>query len=632
MFSDPVCWLRSGESAASGATSRRLTSFLVVTPFYNAEPFIVQNAQRTLCQVYHDFRVVFIDDASTDRSLTLLEDTIRRHRRTRSKEIHVVKNATRQGSLANTHRAILAYGTPQDVIVTVDGDDWLVHEDVLTIVNARYQRDACWVMYGGATWKPEDYQTFESSPYSAEEIANLRIPLLENWGALRTQWKVQHLRTFRYALHRQLGALDPGWSCLKDGDGCFYKTAGDVAMMLPLIELAGEERTRHNRSKLYVYNQHQRNERELDRRERLRIEREIRAKPSFPRLLSLDAVATRQSLAPAFVRPARESIGSGIHTSGWPVARRRLEEVRIAPTVVLDDCVEQTFCYTESSPSYKRPWVGIFHLPPRVPAFTFPRHSLEVMFQKPAWRESEQFLVGAIALSNHLAEYLRTLLRVPVRVIKLPLAPAKNCWCEKAFLAQPTRNLTQLGGYLRNTRAIFQVPPVDGYRRVRHMLSEPWLDAYDARVRRHWEASGQRLEYDGVIERGFVPVEEYERVLAADVVLSEVFAASANNVVVECLVHNTPLLINRHPAVMEYLGPDYPLYFDTITDVPRLLGQENIVAAHRYLAARDKSESQGEFFRSSVENALQEFVAVANARWNRRFGPPLPCPQLEWLS
>ncbi len=614
MFSNPACWPRSAESVTSGATSRRIASFLVVTPFHDAERFIAQNAQRTLAQVYDDFRVVFIDDASTDRSLALLEDTIRQHPETRSKEIHVEKNATRQGSLANTHRAILTYGKPQDVILLVDGDDWLTHEDVLTIVHARYQRDACWIMYGGAIWKPEDYQTFESSRYSAEEIANLRISLLESWGSLRTKWKVQHLLTFRHALYQQLGALDPDWSCLKDRDGCFYKMAGDVAIMLPLIELAGEQKTQHNRSKIYVYNQHGQNERELDGRERLWIEREIFAQPSFPRLLSLDRIATRQSLAPAFVRPARASIGSGIHTSGWPFARRRLEEVRIAPTVVLDDCVEQTFCYAESSPSYKRPWVGVFHLPPQLPAFTFPRHSLEVMFQKPAWRESEKFLVGAIALSNHLAEYLRAVLRVPVKALKLPVAPAKNCWCENAFLAQLTRNLTQLGGYLRNTRAIFQVPPVDGYRRVRHMLAESWIDAYDARVRRHWEARGQRTEYDGVVERGFAPVEEYERVLATDVILSEVFAASANNVVVECMVHNTPLLINRHPAVIEYLGPDYPLYFDTITDVPRLLSQENVVAAHRYLAARDKSELQGEFFRSSVENVLQELVAAANAR------------------
>ena len=128
-------------------------------------------------------------------------------------------------------------------------------------------------------------------------------------------------------------------------------------------------------------------------------------------------------------------------------------------------------------------------------------------------------------------------------------------------------------------------------------------------VRKHWETDGKRSEYEGVLELGFLPSDEYEQVLATDVVLSEVFAASANNVVVDCMAHNTPLVINRHPAVVEYLGPDYPLYFDTIREVPQLLSQERVVAAHRYLAARDKSELRGEFFTSAVEDALRDFLA-----------------------
>ena len=128
-------------------------------------------------------------------------------------------------------------------------------------------------------------------------------------------------------------------------------------------------------------------------------------------------------------------------------------------------------------------------------------------------------------------------------------------------------------------------------------------------MRPTWETAGNRPEYDGVLELGFLPKEEYERVLATDVILSEVFAASANNVVIDCMVRNTPLVINRHPAVFEYLGSDYPLYFETITEVPRLLSPERVVAAHRYLAARDKSELRGEFFTSAVEDALKEILA-----------------------
>ncbi len=110
-----------------------------------------------------------------------------------------------------------------------------------------------------------------------------------------------------------------------------------------------------------------------------------------------------------------------------------LEQVRIAPTVVLDDFVEQTFCYAESPSSYQRPWVGMFHHPPHVPAFTFPSHALDVMFQKPAWRESEAYLVGAITFSKYLAEYLRSVLRVPVRASSTPLRRRRSPGVKKHF-------------------------------------------------------------------------------------------------------------------------------------------------------------------------------------------------------
>ena len=63
----------------------------------------------------------------------------------------------------------------------------------------------------------------------------------------------------------------------------------------------------------------------------------------------------------------------------------------------------------------------------------------------------------------------------------------------------------------------------------------------------------------------------------------EVLAASANNVVLECIARATPILINRHPAVVEYLGLNYPLFYDDPNEIPRLLDDKKIHEAHHYL-------------------------------------------------
>ena len=55
-------------------------------------------------------------------------------------------------------------------------------------------------------------------------------------------------------------------------------------------------------------------------------------------------------------------------------------------------------------------------------------------------------------------------------------------------------------------------------------------------------------------------------------------------------MRNTPILLNRTAGVIEYLGADYPLYFDSLDDVETLVSLENIERAHVYLKNIDKGQ------------------------------------------
>ena len=85
--------------------------------------------------------------------------------------------------------------------------------------------------------------------------------------------------------------------------------------------------------------------------------------------------------------------------------------------------------------------------------------------------------------------------------------------------------------------------------------------------------------------------------------------ASANNVVVDCIAANTPLIINPHPAVVEYLGKEYPLYYSEFDEVPELCKEDRLVAANEYLSKLDKSWASAETFRNSVANAVRQFTS-----------------------
>ncbi len=106
-----------------------------------------------------------------------------------------------------------------------------------------------------------------------------------------------------------------------------------------------------------------------------------------------------------------------------------------------------------------------------------------------------------------------------------------------------------------------------------------------------------------IIER--VSNEEYDQLLATSVVFLHLVDASAVNTVIECIVRNTPIVANRHPALEEYLGSDYPLFYETLDEIPELLKEQKIEQAHQYLSDLDNDELRIDTFMKSVSEIIK---------------------------
>jgi hypothetical protein len=330
--------------------------------------------------------------------------------------------------------------------------------------------------------------------------------------------------------------------------------------------------------------------------------------------------------AKGLLRAAQRTIGHEQHRSGWKYAISRLDPQRLP--LLLDDFTEQNFCYALDRLTYDKPWVGIFHHPQRMPAFSEDRQKLDVVWNLPEFQASLLHLRGVIVLSEYLAHWWRQRVQCPVCVLKHPSEVPDLRWSPERFTRNPAAAIIQVGYYLRNTLAIDQVR-VAGLRRVRLMPNNTSASDWHTQCIRLWQNLRTREHFPGVEELSAVPDQAYDELLSANIVLTEVFDASANNVVIECIARNTPLVVNRHPAVVEYLGPDYPLFFDRIEelfDLSRLeamlgysrvveqqdknglLTTANILAAHRYLTAQDKAWLSVDYFTQAV-HAFMESVA-----------------------
>lgn len=304
-------------------------------------------------------------------------------------------------------------------------------------------------------------------------------------------------------------------------------------------------------------------------------------------------------------------VGHKEHRSGWPYAVSALLPLVDARGILVDDFIERTFCYPSSPRTrYRDPWVGFFHHPPGKLAMAFARHSLEDLFSTQVWQDNQKSLVHAIALSEHLGGWLREVLGVPVTVLRHPTEVPDLKWSVDNYLADEHKGIFQFGAYLRNTRLIYQIPEVPGHLRFRSLPGQPWWADWDQSVKEYWESEGLREEYTSqVFELKHLPDDQYDAVLSRGVIVTEVFDASANNVVIECIARNTPLLINRYPSVVEYLGKDYPLYFATAADIPEMITPERMAAGSEYLSKLEKTWLDSSVFAAGVSNVLQVVAA-----------------------
>ena len=294
-------------------------------------------------------------------------------------------------------------------------------------------------------------------------------------------------------------------------------------------------------------------------------------------------------------------IGEGYHRSGWPFAVAAMQGIHSGrASLLLDDFVEQTWIYSGRQEPIREPWAGIFHHPPNPPQWTRPQDRLDQLHTLPGFAESMPQLRLAICLSQYVADWIGANWNVPTAVVKHPTEVPETKWQPAAWLAH--RRLVQCGWYLRNVRLIHQIET--SCERTRLMAGRPVMMEHEGNCRREF-GSRQEFKPADVLELDWIENAGFDFLLGRSVVCMEVLDAAANNVTIECLARNTPLIVNRHPAVVEYLGPEYPLYFDDHRQIAGMIEDADLIlSGHEYLTRADKSFLTAAAFRDGVAAVL----------------------------
>jgi hypothetical protein len=100
--------------------------------------------------------------------------------------------------------------------------------------------------------------------------------------------------------------------------------------------------------------------------------------------------------------------------------------------------------------------------------------------------------------------------------------------------------------------------------------------------------------------------DDYDKLLKSNIVFIKLVGASAVNTIIECIVRNTPIIINKLPAVVEVLGEHYPLYYNTLNDATKIITIKNIEKAYNYLKKMDKTQLKIETFKKNFGEIIKQ--------------------------
>jgi len=210
-------------------------SFVVIIPSYNNEKWCIKNLESIINQNHSDFRIIYINDCSIDKTKELVLSYF--NKKNIFNSVLFVDNTVRLGALNNLYTAIHSC-KDEEIVVIVDGDDWLYDNNVFSKLNKIYNEKKPLLTYGQFIYLTTGKVGF-CKQYSDDVIQKQNFRYCN--------WNSSHLKTFKAHLFKKIKKEDLMYKSK------FFDMACDLAFMFPMLEMA-RDKIYFVPDILYVYN------------------------------------------------------------------------------------------------------------------------------------------------------------------------------------------------------------------------------------------------------------------------------------------------------------------------------------------------------------------------------------------
>jgi len=251
---------------------------VVVVPSYNNISCYKKNLDSIFEQKYANWRAIYIDDVSTDGTGDSVDLYIKE--KGFQEKVILIRNKKRSLAMANLYRAVHSCNN-DEIILTLDGDDWFAHNQVFMRINEIYQDPNVWLTYGSYTdWPKPEAHVLEHWINSFGGFGNRAIPshVIENNLFRSFIGCTGQLRTFYAWLFRQIKLED----LMYESD--FLPMTYDVGIMIPMHEMA-QGKFKYLTEVVYIHNLNTPlNDHKVDATLQGNLETHIRNKPKYQKL------------------------------------------------------------------------------------------------------------------------------------------------------------------------------------------------------------------------------------------------------------------------------------------------------------------------------------------------------------
>jgi hypothetical protein len=194
-------------------------------------------------------------------------------------------------------------------------------------------------------------------------------------------------------------------------------------------------------------------------------------------------------------------------------------------------------------------------------------------------------------LYNHYPLYKNRLLSVyhPIEINK----NKDNLFDFNCFMEN--KRVIHIGWWLRNFKTFIDLVLPESI--TKHVLVK-------SDFKKQWGKMSLNYDLSSINVLNELTSDKYEKIFTNSCMFMDLEDAVATNVILECIRFSTPVIVNKNPSTVEYLGENYPLYFSEKEELEKFKSyvffNKSILNAHMYLLKMDKTHIKLKTFNTKI--------------------------------